>query len=123
TDRVVARDLLENTVEYLIDEAAGVGEDEPGAAARISLSATPNPFTSATSVAFALPREDDVSLSVYDIRGRVMKTLASGRHEAGIYAIEWDGRDLHGRRAAPGVYFLRLAAGPDVSLKKIIMLK
>jgi len=123
TDRVVARDLLENTVEYLIDEAAGVGEDEPGDAARISLSATPNPFTSATSVAVALPREDDVSLSVYDIRGRVMKTLASGRHEAGIYAIEWDGRDLHGRRAAPGVYFLRLAAGPDVSLKKIIMLK
>jgi carboxypeptidase D len=121
TDRGVAKDLLENTVDYILDELAGVAEEE--VAARISLSATPNPFGSSTAITFALRRGGQVNLSVYDIRGRVMKTLVDGDLAAGLHTLEWEGVDAGGRRVAPGVYFCRLLSESEMSLKKIIMLR
>ncbi len=123
TDRSVARNMLENTVDYLLNEAARVTDDGDRTAARVSLSATPNPFTSSTAVAFTLPRAEDVSLSIHDIRGRLIRTLAGGSLGAGIHTFEWDGRDGAGRYAAPGVYFCSLSSGGALSLKKVVLLR
>jgi hypothetical protein len=72
--------------------------------------ASPNPFNPRTTIAFDLPRATEATLSVHDLRGRVVRTLVNGRLAAGRQLVEWDGRDAAGRPAASGVYLVRLAA-------------
>jgi flagellar hook assembly protein FlgD len=54
---------------------------------------------------------DDVEVAVFDLSGRLVRTLRQGRLEAGTQNIAWDGRDDDGRPAAGGIYFVRLRAG------------
>ncbi|MFN2370222.1 MAG: S8 family serine peptidase, partial [Candidatus Krumholzibacteriia bacterium] len=70
--------------------------------------AVPNPFNPATEIRFELPAEARVSLRVYDVAGRLVRTLAAGRLPAGSHAVRWDGRDDRGRGAASGTYVARL---------------
>lgn len=69
--------------------------------------AVPNPaFAGGTSVAFTLPRAGQVTLAVYDLRGRRVAGLIAGPHEAGAHRASWNGLDAGGRRVAPGLYFI-----------------
>jgi|GEM_PF-5880942 len=78
----------------------------------------PNPFNPATSVIFALPQAASVRLEVYDLRGRRVALLADGRHEAGRYAVTFDGSAL-----ASGMYFARLQAGDFTAIQKMMLVK
>ena len=60
---------------------------------------------------FDLAQAEKVSLRVYDARGRRVRTLISGRKEAGAYTVTWTGDDDRGRSVASGVYYARLVAG------------
>ncbi|MBZ0268078.1 DUF11 domain-containing protein, partial [bacterium] len=71
----------------------------------------PSPFRARTMVHFDLPRSGPVSLRVFSVTGRLVRTLLDGPHAAGRAAVLWDGRDSAGRLVAPGVYFTRLEAG------------
>jgi hypothetical protein len=71
----------------------------------------PNPFGAFTSIGFSLPRPGVMDLSVYDLSGRLVRTLAGGVVSDGAAVVTWDGRDERGRPAASGVYFCRLRAG------------
>ena len=71
----------------------------------------PNPFGQRTAIRYQLPVPGDVRLSVYNISGQAVRTLAAGRRPAGAYSAAWDGRNDAGQSSAPGVYFCRLAAG------------
>ena len=72
----------------------------------------PNPFNPSTSIAFSLPAELRVSLSIYDIRGRHLRTLVENAvMSPGEHKVVWDGRDLYNRSLPAGVYFYRLGAG------------
>jgi Subtilase family/Putative Ig domain/FlgD Ig-like domain len=82
----------------------------------------PNPFRHATVIAFALPRGGDTSLRLYDVAGRLVRTLQNGPLAPGRHLRVWDGRTDAGGRAAPGVYFSRLESGAKVLSKKVIML-
>ena len=68
--------------------------------------AVPNPAFAGTSVAFTLPRAGQVTLAVYDLRGRRVAGLLEGPHEAGVHRASWNGLDAGGRRVAPGLYFI-----------------
>jgi plastocyanin len=70
----------------------------------------PNPFSNKTLVAFQLPKTGPVSLEVYDLLGNRVTSLVQGTLQAGAHEVNWDGRNTQGVRAAPGVYFYRLAA-------------
>lgn len=86
----------------------------------------PNPFNPSTTVAFDLPGNDgsvQVVLAVYDLRGRLVRTLLSRELESGTYSVQWNGEDQSGRRVASGVYFLRLTAGDVSRLRKLVLLK
>ena len=61
-------------------------------------------------VRFTLPTAGDHSLAVYDVAGRRVRSLSSGRIEAGPREVLWDGRNEEGRPAPSGVYFYRLRA-------------
>lgn len=75
------------------------------------LLAAPNPFNPHTEVRFTLPQSGRVELTVYDIRGRLIKRLHQGDLAAGEHAVTWDGRDQRGRAQPSGVYVARLSAG------------
>jgi aminopeptidase N len=70
----------------------------------------PNPFNPRVSVQFFLNRAMDARLNIYDLRGRLVKTLADGRQRGELIEIDWDGRDESGDRVASGSYFFELTA-------------
>ncbi len=71
--------------------------------------AMPNPFHSAMRLSFAVtdPSGSDVDVSVFDVAGRRMATLARGHFDPGTHVVQWEGRGLDGGRARPGMYFVR----------------
>ncbi|HOT95614.1 MAG TPA: FlgD immunoglobulin-like domain containing protein [bacterium] len=65
----------------------------------------PNPFNTSTVLRFYLPSEGEVNLDIYDVQGRRVRSLISGRAGKGEQESVWDGRDEAGRLAASGLYF------------------
>jgi len=93
-----------------------VGSDGPHF--RTALAAPfPNPASTGGTITFVVGglegSHSDVSLGVYDVVGRKLKTLASGSWTAGSYAIPWNGRREDGSALAAGVYFVRLRVGSE----------
>jgi hypothetical protein len=86
--------------------------------------ASPNPFTRETTVVFDVPGgAGAVELAVYDVAGRLVRTLASGPVERGRHEAVWDGRDSGGAQVAAGVYFLRLDVGGAMRTEKSIVVR
>jgi hypothetical protein len=83
----------------------------------------PNPFNPRTEIRFELPRAARVTLQVYDLRGRLVRTLVNGPREAGPQTVTWSGRDARGAEVASGVYVYRLATGGQVLQRKMTLLK
>jgi hypothetical protein len=70
----------------------------------------PNPFAFSTQVRFDLPERSNVTVRVYDIRGRLVSSLIDGEREAGSYQAEWNGRGSQGESLASGVYLFQFRA-------------
>jgi aminopeptidase N len=115
--------------EYILREFFGEPYNPSSGAGEIAadrvrlMQNAPNPFIGATRIAFSLPQADNVRLSVYDVRGREIKTLADGRLDAGPYSLSWDGTDAGGRSVASGIYYYRLVTGADVMARKMVLLR
>jgi subtilisin-like proprotein convertase family protein len=84
---------------------------------------SPNPFTPQTQIRFGLPRAEEVELSVFNVEGRKVATLAKGLHEPGSYTVEWNGNDEGGRRVASGIYFYRLKTRSFDATKKMLLMR
>jgi len=83
----------------------------------------PNPFNPVTTLEFTLKTDLHVTLTIYDVTGRVARTLVDRPMLQGVHRIEWDGRDQSGNPAASGVYFLRFEAEQVVRTRKMVLLK
>jgi len=83
----------------------------------------PNPFTQSTTITLALPQRAQSHLVVYDVSGRVVRTLADGVLEAGIHPITWNGRSDAGMPVARGVYFAKLESGGLTSARRIVLIR
>lgn len=83
----------------------------------------PNPFNPATRIEFELPLPARVTLTVYNVVGRRVKTLVSESLAAGPHMVEWDGKDELGRPAASGVYFCRMNAGEFRATRRMILVR
>ncbi|MBD3179659.1 MAG: T9SS type A sorting domain-containing protein, partial [Candidatus Latescibacteria bacterium] len=83
----------------------------------------PNPFNPVTSIRFSIPEEGRVNISVFDIRGRLVATLADGEFPAGSHTVSWDGRNLYGSEVSSGVYLYRLATGKKNLTRKMVMIR
>ena len=88
----------------------------------------PNPFNPETWIPYRLAEDAFVTLTIYDQRGRVVRSLDLGHQAAGFYehrsqAIYWDGRNAIGERVASGLYFYTLTAGDYATTRKILILK
>ena len=88
----------------------------------------PNPFNPETWIPYQLAKPAEVTLTLYDIRGVVVRELKLGHQPAGIYhnrsrAIHWDGRNAFGEKVATGVYFYTLKAGDFTATRKLLIRK
>ncbi len=88
----------------------------------------PNPFNPETWIPYRLAEDGFVALTIYDLSGRVVRTLAVGHRIAAAYesrskAIHWDGRNNLGEQVASGVYFYHLSAGDYSQTRKMLILK
>jgi hypothetical protein len=81
------------------------------------IDAVPNPFQSVTRLRFASPVTGNVRVSVFDVNGRRLRTLAGDPRD-----LVWDGRNEAGDRVAPGVYFYRLDSGPGGRAQRLVLL-
>lgn len=83
----------------------------------------PNPFNPETQIRFQIPAAGTVTVQVFDVQGQVVRTLASGHHEAGIHQVHWDGRDQSGTPVASGLYFYRVQIGALAQVGQMTLLK
>ncbi len=94
------------------------GIDPVGEAALRLAPASPNPFSSTTTLRFFVPRRSRVTLSIYNVAGQLVDTPVKGELGPGDHVVEWDGSDL-----ASGVYLCRLSAGGEAVSGKILRTK
>jgi hypothetical protein len=98
--------------------------NEPIAAMKTAIHPpVPNPFNPTTTVEFTLESRTDVMLSIYDVKGRLVRTLENRSMAAGVYNAQWDGRDDRGAAVASGIYFIRMNAGARVLTQKMVLIK
>ncbi len=83
----------------------------------------PNPFNPMTSIKFSVPADQRVQLSVYDVRGVLVRNLVSEVMTAGQHQVNWMGRDDSGRHVASGAYFYRLSSGGKSVVGKMMLMK
>lgn len=88
----------------------------------------PNPFNPETWIPYQLAAPADVSVSIYDIKGTLIRTLGIGHQPAGLYqsrsrATYWDGRNQLGEPVASGVYFYTLSAGDFTATRRMLIRK
>lgn len=83
----------------------------------------PNPFNPSTEIRYDLPVTTNVSLVIFDLIGREVRTLLNGSIEAGSYRVTWDGKDNFGKNISSGVYFYRITTEKFNQTKKMFLLK
>jgi hypothetical protein len=83
----------------------------------------PNPFNLSTKIEFVLPHSGFVSMTIFDILGRTIRTLVSENLPSGYKSVIWDGKNVTGKDVASGIYFYQLRVGDFSEAKKMLLLK
>lgn len=83
----------------------------------------PNPFNPTTNIDFEMSRAGEVDITIYDLNGRMVNTIASGYMEIGSHTVKWNGLDSHGNTVASGVYFYTMKANGITLSKQMTFLK
>lgn len=97
----------------------GVNEEKASLPMAFSLEQNyPNPFNPSTSIKFSLTNDQFVSLKVFDLMGREVRSLISRFYKAGTYTINFDAKDL-----SSGIYYYQLKAGSNMQTRKMTLLK
>ena len=121
-------DYIEQAGFYTHSKLREVGTQEPNTPAVpnvFSLSHPyPNPVASAKiTVRYGVPRLAKVSIKVYDVTGRTVRTLIAGEQKAGFYNLQWDGKSDYGSKLSQGIYFVRMISQDFRATKKLVLLK
>ena len=83
----------------------------------------PNPFNPETTIRYILPEASGVRLAIYNVLGQQVRVLVDAAQGAGVYGVQWDGRDAFGSQVSSGMYLYRLETGADVAVRKMILAK
>jgi len=83
----------------------------------------PNPFNPVTTIHYDLPEQSQVTLMIYDIRGREIRELVNNTQDAGYKSVIWDGTDEFGRSVGTGIYLYQIQAGDFTQTRKMLLLK
>ncbi|MEO0009941.1 MAG: FlgD immunoglobulin-like domain containing protein [candidate division WOR-3 bacterium] len=115
-------DSLGNALFASAPDRQGVQSRNTALPAKLNLAVYPTPATAERlRIAFNLPHNARLQLRIYDATGALIRTLADGSVPAGSYTVSWDGRTDQGKRAAPGIYFIKLETGSTRLTRKLIL--
>jgi len=123
-----------HTYRYTIGALVGDGEEVKSQVAAVRIDAIPapppeisrvfpNPFALSTTLDFSLPQADLITVSVYDVQGKQVTTLAAKSFPSGAHSISWNGRDANGRRVSAGTYFFKLHTGDTAIARKVVLVR
>lgn len=94
-----------------------------GPGAPVSAFASPNPFNPETAVSYTMQQSGRVSIRIYSIEGRLVKTLRDEFTSAGTHEVRWNGMDNAGRQVPSGMYFVKTETANGSSIFKLALLK
>ena len=114
-------DSLVVNLSAAVVSGSSVPEDEVRNFA-LALGST-NPFRNEAVLALMMPHGGGALVQVYDVTGRLIRTLVSDELPAGTHRVTWDGRDDHGKPCASGVYLSRASCGDDTDIRKLVLLR
>ena len=83
----------------------------------------PNPFNPSTTISYDLAQSEYVELSIYNIRGQLVKTLVNEPKEIGRHVVTWNGDDERSVLVSSGIYFYRLRVDSKTEVKKMLLMK
>ena len=83
----------------------------------------PNPFNPLARLVYEVREEQGINIAIYDVKGRCVRTLWDGHHEAGRHEIVWDGTDDQGLGQASGIYLVRMVSGEGSSLQRLTLVR
>ncbi len=112
-------------VEFLVLDASPITEESNPVrpASHLLIRGYPNPFNGIISLMVKIPRQDEYRLDIFDISGRLIKTLFKGNLNRGTRNFKWDARDNHLQTVASGIYFLRIHSEKEIQKLKIIYVR
>ena len=83
----------------------------------------PNPFNPVTTLRYDIPENSHVTITIYDMLGRQVKTLINQTQDAGYKSLIWDATNDYGKPVSAGIYLYQIQAGEYISTKKMVLLK
>ena len=112
-------------IELIVELPSGVigVADRTPPLTNVEVSSWPNPFNPFTTIGYSIPKAGVVYVRVYDVKGRLVRTLVNGYKSSDQHVVTWDGCNAGGAPVASGIYFVRLESGGHVATKKIALLK
>ena len=106
-----------------VDEAWSGARRADGVRETGLLSGRPNPFSTSTSIRYDVGAGGHVDLEIYDVTGRLVKSLVSGRKTPGTYSVSWDGTDDASRKLPSGIYFVSFKSAAFSSTSKMLLIR
>jgi hypothetical protein len=83
----------------------------------------PNPFNPSTTIEIQLAETNNLIVSIFDVTGRLINILVNNKLEAGLYSVEWNGKDQNGQLLPTGVYIMKVVSGKNNHNQKIAFVK
>jgi hypothetical protein len=83
----------------------------------------PNPFNPITKINYYLPKQKDVTITIYDMLGRQVRTLINQTQYAGFHSVIWNTNNDYGKPVSAGIYLYQIQAGEYLQTKKMVLLK
>lgn len=111
--------LMGETRSFTVDAASGVGLP----LGRLFVRTLGGTGAEGARLELNLPAAGALTVQVYNARGQMVRSLASGTREQGRHLLAWDGRDATGRPVSSGVYFVRAAAGRETVVERVTMVR
>jgi uncharacterized membrane-anchored protein len=116
-------ELLEGFGIGLPEESGNTSSETASGEPYIQVQSYPNPFNPQTEIAYSLPENSYVKLTIYNIQGQKVATLLDEYQSAGTKSVIWDGCDESGDPVASGVYLYRIEAGSQTVTNRMVLLK
>jgi GH35 family endo-1,4-beta-xylanase len=114
-----SRPALQWLAQYIHDNPTGVAETAKDLPSTFELKQNyPNPFNPTTNISYSIPKTSKVSLKIYDVLGREVRTLVNTVQAPGQYSVSFNARDF-----SSGVYFYQINAGNFIATKKLMLIK
>lgn len=117
------REVTPGVKSGYIGIGVGVDEDITMPVTYVLKQNYPNPFNPETNIDLFLPKEQDVSLTVFNLLGQQVRTLVNSRLPAGEHTVLWDGKNDNGASSPSGIYFYRLYTPEFSQTNKMVMLR